>query len=309
MKYYLNIFSFFTFIFFQTSKGQTNLVLNGSFEDSIACPVGAGDINKTKHWIAPTIGTPDYYNACNNAGLGVPSNGFGWAKAKDGFAYAGISTYNEINNREYIQGELFDSLKTGERYIVRFYASPSDREPIFNNSLGAYISVLPISRNDNLVLDYTPQISNTNALTDTSSWSLISDTFIALGGEKYITIGNFLTDSLSDTIRKTAGPPLAYYYIDNVSVIKDSTNGINELSKNLNYFTIYPNPFEDEITIHSIYPINGKLIILNELGKMRFAENFSENKTFNLSFLPAGIYLFSIETEKKVFKEKFVKLK
>ena len=87
------------------------------------------------------------------------------------------------------------------------------------------------------------------------------------------------------------------------------TNGINETIDERKLFQIYPNPFEDKISIHSIYPIKGKLIIQDELGKILFAENFTENKTFNLSFLSAGIYFFSIETEKKIFKEKFVKLK
>ena len=93
------------------------------------------------------------------------------------------------------------------------------------------------------------------------------------------------------------------------SLCDSLTNGINEPIGEKKLFQIYPNPLEDEITIHSIYPIKGKLIILDELGKVLLAEYFSENKTFNLSFLPAGIYLFSIETEKKVFKERFVKLK
>ena len=93
------------------------------------------------------------------------------------------------------------------------------------------------------------------------------------------------------------------------SICDSLTNEIKEPFDDKKLFQIYPNPFEEEITIHSIYPIKGKLIILDELGKVLFKENFSDNKTFNLSFLPAGIYFFSIETEKKVFKEKFVKLK
>ena len=87
------------------------------------------------------------------------------------------------------------------------------------------------------------------------------------------------------------------------------TNGITEPIDDKKLFQIYPNPFENEITIHSIYPINGKLIIQDELGKVLFTENFSGNKNFILSFLPAGIYFFSIETKEKVFREKFVKLK
>ena len=85
------------------------------------------------------------------------------------------------------------------------------------------------------------------------------------------------------------------------------TNGLNEPEES--ELTIYPNPFKDEIAIHSLYPITEALTIQDELGKIVFKERFTENKTFNLSFLPAGIYFFSIETEGKVFKEKFVKLK
>lgn len=52
-----------------------------------------------------------------------------------------------------------------------------------------------------------------------------------------------------------------------------------------------------------------KLIIRDEFGRIYMEDNFSENKTFDLSFLSAGIYFISIEIEKKIFKEKFVKLK
>ena len=93
------------------------------------------------------------------------------------------------------------------------------------------------------------------------------------------------------------------------SICDSLTNGVKEAIDEKQLFQIYPNPFNDEITIHSLYSINGKLIILDELGKILFAENFTENKTFNLSFLSAGIYFFSIKTEKKIFKEKFVKIK
>ena len=85
------------------------------------------------------------------------------------------------------------------------------------------------------------------------------------------------------------------------------TNGLYEPKEP--ELKIYPNPFEDEISIHSVSPLSGELTIRDELGRIVFKERFTENKTFNLSFLPEGIYFFSIETEKKVFKEKFVKLK
>lgn len=93
------------------------------------------------------------------------------------------------------------------------------------------------------------------------------------------------------------------------SICDSLTNGIKEANDEKKLFQIYPNPFKDEITIHSPHSESGKLIIQDELGKILFKEKFTDNKTFNLSFLSAGIYFFSIETEKKIFKEKFVKIK
>ena len=92
------------------------------------------------------------------------------------------------------------------------------------------------------------------------------------------------------------------------SVCDSLSNGISEPINENNLFQIYPNPFKDEITVHSLYSINGKLIIQDELGKILFEEKFIDSTTFNLSFLSAGIYFFSIETDNKVFKEKFIKL-
>lgn len=69
------------------------------------------------------------------------------------------------------------------------------------------------------LLQYVPQISNPsgNVLSDTVNWTLISGSFTAAGGERFITIGNFLPDSL---ITIDSFPvwtyPDAYYYIDDV---------------------------------------------------------------------------------------------
>ena len=49
--------------------------------------------------------------------------------------------------------------------------------------------------------------------------------------------------------------------------------------------------------------------VQDELGKILFEEWFNENKTFDLSFLSAGIYVVSIESGKDIFKKKFIKIK
>ena len=93
------------------------------------------------------------------------------------------------------------------------------------------------------------------------------------------------------------------------SICDSLTNGINENIDEEKLFNIYPNPFVDEINVHSLYDIKGKFIIQNELGAIVFIEDINGNKTFDVSILNAGCYFMKIETEEKVFVKKLVKIK
>src|SRR5260221_12861858 len=76
------------------SFGQTNLVPNGSFEDTVQCPTGTSQITRATAWMG-FRDTPDYFNICNHSDLGVPMNGFGHQNAFDGHAYAGFIAYEK----------------------------------------------------------------------------------------------------------------------------------------------------------------------------------------------------------------------
>ena len=70
-------------------------------------------------------------------------------------------------------------------------------------------------------MPYIPQISYNlpQYLTDTVNWVLVSGSFQAQGGEKYITIGNFNKDSLTDTLKCDTTPwkaDMAYCFVDAV---------------------------------------------------------------------------------------------
>ena len=82
-----------------------------------------------------------------------------------------------------------------EEYCVRFYLSCSDNAKYSIDAFGAYFSINPVFYTDPNynVLPLQPQVENPtgNFITDTANWVLISGSFIASGGEKYITIGNF----------------------------------------------------------------------------------------------------------------------
>lgn len=198
----------------QVSKAQ-NLVPNPSFETYSQCPDPAtidpmpdNMIDLATGWNNPTGWTPDYFAACvsETSGYNVPNSGWGFQNARTGNAYAGlVSAAISANAREYIQTELTESLIAGKQYSVTFYVSLSERCTYASNNIGAYFSDTPVSVSHSWVLPYTPQISNnpfTNPLTDTLGWTEVSGVFTSVGGEKYMTIGNFNDDATTDTTNK-----------------------------------------------------------------------------------------------------------
>jgi hypothetical protein len=80
----------------------------------------------------------------------------------------------------------------------------------------------------------------------------IQGCFAAIGGEQYVIIGNFNSNANTDTIYTGTNNPIpsdpqyAYYYIDDVTLIDQSTVGLDELS-NGNSMTVYPNPANEKI--------------------------------------------------------------
>jgi gliding motility-associated-like protein len=201
-----------------------NLTRNYSFENYSSCPISDGLLFLATPWISPTSATPDYFNECSsNAQSSVPTSTFGHRWPRTGKGYAGFITYvnGMPETREFIQVELSDSLIQGKLYCVGFYVSLGETFDYSSNGLSAYFSTTPISCST-CSLPYTPQINYLGTpIADTLNWTLISGTFIATGGEKYATIGNFNSDantSVSLVNSSGSGGVAAYYYIDDVYV-------------------------------------------------------------------------------------------
>lgn len=215
---------------------QYNLVNNPSFEDTISCPTNFSQINLAKGWVNVlpfSCSNADYYNACAPGGLvGVPYSWNCFQQANKGMAYGGEYLYNLLWNkdeREYIQTFFNKDLIINHNYYVYFFVNKSDFCIYAVNSIGAYISDSAITKNNCRYFDTVPQISNPKSrmLTDTVGWTKIYGIYTAHGGEKYITIGNFAPDSLTDTLRINTNNPLekvAYYFIDDVSAIDIAAN-------------------------------------------------------------------------------------
>ncbi|MBI4929880.1 MAG: gliding motility-associated C-terminal domain-containing protein [Bacteroidetes bacterium] len=221
-----------------------NLVPNYSFEQYDTCPNNVSQIYYAVPWFQPNNGggnttnssSTDYYNPCStNPFVSAPQNVVGYQYARTGVSYAGFSGFNPggwpplTEGREYLEVQLVDTLTAGKKYCVSFYVSFGDQAVFAIDMIGAYFSNNSILQSDPNYsnLPFIPQINNSkgNVISDTLNWILITDDFIANGGEQFMTIGNFyLNDSTTIVNFHPTGNAYAnYYYIDDVTVTPSVT--------------------------------------------------------------------------------------
>jgi len=329
MKKLFLIFFFFSFTLLQAQ----NLVPNPSFEDYTDTVIAGDTFCNCTQWYTPTNGTPDYFNSHNYGQIGgVPSNYMGYQYPHTGNAYWGFQVIvidpswpATKNAREYIQTKLLDSLHKGIKYCVSFYVSLADSANYATDGIAAYFSDNAVSHFGTLfqyldTLNYNPQVFNPhgNIITDTKNWTLISGSFIANGGEQYITIGNFWDDANTDTLFVGGGyrgsAPASYLYIDDVSVSADTSTclstAIDEVSNKEDLITVFPNPATNTITIEFPKAVVSNIAIYNLLGEEVYSTTNNKQQTTNnidVSALPSGVYFIKATTEKGVVVRKFIK--
>ena len=291
-------------------QGQQNLVPNGSFENYSSCP-GTDNDWPIAYW-SRTNASPDYFNACVSGNfeqefLDTPCNNRGCQVPKSGDAYIGFFPFalNGADASEYIQAELLHPIVSSIRYLVQFYVSPAENYGYAVATIGAAFTVLPppviVPGHSIGMLDADPQILNASgAVTDTSDWTLISDTLMSrYGGEKFISIGNFSLDIESDTILFNPNAQqwsAAYYYIDDVSVVAlDSIpSGVGEVEQNQGTYHIYPNPSNGSFTLN--YSLEkgeeGMIEIFDLLGQIVYHQQLNQTgfQSVDLDGISSGIY-------------------
>jgi gliding motility-associated-like protein len=220
------LFSYY-FLIHLFAEGQNNLVANPSFESYSSCPNSQAQLDRCINWSNPNINSPDYFNTCSPVGsfCFVPLNFWGFQNPRTAQAYAEFTPrYGSSQGREYVEGKFSDSLFFAKRYCVSFFISLSDSSTWATDRIQAYLSPDSIFLPMASVLPYSPQIENPvgNFINDTSGWVLISGTYQASGGERFMTIGNFYNDA-NTTVNTVRNSPVlfgAIYYIDDVSVIE-----------------------------------------------------------------------------------------
>lgn len=222
---------------------DSNLIYNPSFEEHSSCPKRIdpyGYMDEPMAWWQPSSGSSDYYNNCGGRQCHVPNNKLGIQMPRTGGSMVGI--YCSLTDyREYIETELKEKLQKGERYRLSFWVSLSEFSPQAVATIGGLFTKEMLSDTtrgmltnnsfkennkgvrQNISTFYKPQVINPFArvLADTLNWMQIEGEFVAEGGEKFLTIGNFYPAEQSNVVNIEGLRnilPGAYYYIDDVEL-------------------------------------------------------------------------------------------
>lgn len=223
-----------------------NKIINPTM-DAKCVSTGYAEIIKTESWTNANGGTVDLFDKnksknCHSPNA-IPTNYMGHQAATAGEQnYAGIIAYYDdgSNNRtdsmihaklgikdgykqysEYLQGELNEPLIAGQVYQVSFKVSLADKSGRAISCLGALLTPTKIEEKSNAFLKQKPQFISHRVISDSLNWVTLYGTYIAAGGEKFITIGCY-KDEFFEAI-KVVGPlqndsRKAYYYVADASV-------------------------------------------------------------------------------------------
>ena len=129
--------------------------------------------------------------------------------------------------RGYPRNRLKASLKNDVTYCARYFVVNRNASPIGISDYGMLFAGNEIDTitQCRIPLPYlSPQITFTGGIiSDTLYWTAISGTFTALGSEKYMVLGNFLSNANTQTaVINSSSLPQLYCdpYIDDVSLIE-----------------------------------------------------------------------------------------
>ncbi|HAP69126.1 MAG TPA: hypothetical protein DCR04_05275 [Flavobacteriales bacterium] len=327
-------------------QGQQNLVPNGGFEDY--CPnldQGGAEIWNVQPWdnIVATGGGADPFNVCAQLQIittdtfhiySVPENNRGYQFAHSGDGYAGFYAVSDPetypNGREFIQTSLTRPLHAGVRYEVKFYVSLTEKFQYAIGSFGVHFSIDPLQAADyylhELPFGTEPQIQSPSGVIydDKENWMEVRDTLYIPrteeAGQQWMTIGNFLPDTLSQITFVDSGAGYgydrSYYYIDDVSVIALDSVPSDITGQEALGFDVWPNPATDVVRFsvrdsHGRSSLGMTIRVLDAVGReVRHSSPSGKEGLGEVDVqpLPTGIYFLELTgQEGRKAVRKFVK--
>jgi hypothetical protein len=321
---------FYIILVFLVSRqvlGQTNLVPNPSFEDTVDNCVNSFSnptfdaVTKARYWKNASM-TPDYFHSCAPPTLmGVPKNVEGFQYAASGNAYCGFvacidAQTSPPNLRETLMAQLIQTLTVGQKYYVTLKVARSESDCWACDKIGVKFttydpnpSQTPNNPMPNGLINNVSQVYATSIITDSTNWTTIKGSFVADLAYKYIIIGNFFQDQYTQ-ISQCSSAGCGYYFVDDVCVSTDSIfagTWTSTTEKKLELpMRVYPNPASDLISINGIDHANvDRIIIMNNVGQVIWTKQNIADKV-DISTIPNGIYLFQILSDGKTYFDKII---
>ena len=272
------------------AKAQVNLVPNPSFEDTTMCPVGMGNYTLL-NWYTPSYGSPDNFNTCNNWNASIPNNYFGTQNTHTGNGYVGQGTYYYPNDTyiEYISCELIAPLIAGKTYCISLYVSLAELSAYNTTNYGIYFSENSQYYNTMYSINKSPQVIFYQTINDTINWTKLTGYYIASGGERYITMGNFYPNNFNPITINNNGYKGSYLYVDDVSIIECDVPDYEAVNPP-DVFTPNNDNYNEAFEIQFLPP-NSQLIIYNRWGRIVYQSNNYQND-WNGDNLSDGVYYY-----------------
>lgn len=295
------------------ATAQTNLVHNGSFEDTALCAMPTQcTLLKAEGWNNPNMNTPDVWDTDLDRSCGYPMDPdapetIGYRSPVDGTRFAGAFFWTGPGSggSEYLMSRLSDPLVSGQQYEVSLYCSRVSAFRYAIDHIGMYFGSDSVYESTFDGLDLTPQIKLRDAeltyLTESLNWQRLVDTLTANGGEEWMLIGNFDPAELVDGIEVTTSQfPYAYYFLDSVSVTPLLTNSVRG---------VYPSVWFTGQGLCLDWEVRGgiKCAVTDMLGKVLYTTvAYKEDRRWNWSLprLSEGVYVFTFDQEGQRFTTK-----
>jgi gliding motility-associated-like protein len=224
MKHFL---VFIVFLFFYFGVFSQNLVPNGDFEYYTQLPVLEGSIKFAYPWFSPHKSCKSEYlnKGSLDPFLSVPNNANGsHQNSHSGSGYVWIASYNDLwVYRECIEVKLKEPLKPNTCYTCSFWISLIDICMFRCNNIQVYFSSDSVTNNSNNCdnMPFLPQLSYSGgSWIDSVNWWHFNESFVATGGESFMTIGNFLNDAQTSVqlYNPLGWSHDAAFYVDDVAV-------------------------------------------------------------------------------------------
>ena len=225
------------------AEAQLNLVRNCSFEEYDTCPTNIDQVRYASYWnyIDTNYSVdsvsfynwdpPEYINGCSNSYFATePENVFAWhyPRTGNGMVHNVMGNWNFFPTLpNYFQGKIVTPLIAGKSYCVSFYVVRDGHcGGLEINKIGAYLDDGSIDTTrdlSNLLSQYSPQVFDTLVVSDTLNWTKIQGSFVANGGERFITIGLFFDTANVTYSFSGSGVYSPTYLFDDISVVSSDS--------------------------------------------------------------------------------------